>query len=43
MYVVRSDENREHFPEYSEYVYHDIRFTITDRSIQRYKIIVTNH
>ena len=32
-----ADENREHFPEYSEYVYHDIRFTITDRFIQRYK------
>lgn len=32
-----ADENREHFPEYSEYVYHDIRFTITDKFIQRYK------
>lgn len=37
MYVVRPDENRRHFPKYSEYVYHDIRLTITDRFIQRYK------
>lgn len=32
-----SDENREHFPEYAEYIFHDITFTVTDKFIQRYK------
>ena len=32
-----ADENRVHFPEYGEYVYHDIRFCITDKFIKRYK------
>ena len=32
-----ADEQREHFPEYGEYVYHDIRFCITDKFIKRYK------
>ena len=32
-----ADELREHFPEYGEYIYHDIRFSITDKFIQRYK------
>lgn len=32
-----SDENREHFPEYAEYVFHDIMFVITDKFIKKYK------
>jgi hypothetical protein len=32
-----ADELREHFPEYGEYIYHDVRFSITDKFIQRYK------
>lgn len=32
-----ADENRIHFPEYAEYIYHDIRFCITDKFIKRYK------
>ena len=32
-----SDENREHFPEYAEYIFHDITFTVTDKFLKRYK------
>lgn len=32
-----ADENRVHFPEYAEYIYHDIVFSITDKFIKRYK------